>query len=142
MRQRFSKMSLSCFCVGHLLLVTGLPLGVVSIPSETPLEETAFSFGSGHQLEIASELEMGVCVYFRSQFWGPIWCRPAQALYMLSVSEVVWASVLLCLQGLVLLVSPIFHPHWLLIAHFLKWSRAPEGSVAGGADLNWEGPLR
>lgn len=36
-----------------------LPVGVVSIPSETPLEETALSFGSGHQLEIASELEMG-----------------------------------------------------------------------------------
>ena len=35
-----------------------LPLSVVSFPSETPLEKTTFSFASGYQLEMASELGM------------------------------------------------------------------------------------
>lgn len=45
--------SISSFRVGHLLLAWGLPLSVVCIPRETPLEKMTFSFGSGYQLEIA-----------------------------------------------------------------------------------------
>lgn len=54
-----TKIPLSLVCVGHLLLGMGLPLGVVCIPSENPLEKTEFSFGEWLLLETASGSGMG-----------------------------------------------------------------------------------
>lgn len=51
---------LSSFCVGHLLLCWDLPLSVVIISTETPLEKTNFSFTGRNQLEICPWLGMGV----------------------------------------------------------------------------------
>lgn len=47
-------------------LACSLPLKVVCFPSETPVEKTQFSFASGYWLEIASELGMGLCLFFLS----------------------------------------------------------------------------
>lgn len=46
----------------HILLAIYccLPLKIVCFSSDTPLEETKFSFTSGYKLEIASELGMGL----------------------------------------------------------------------------------
>lgn len=68
------KLSLSLFSV-HCLLM-GMdppnphPFSVVCVPSETPLGEK-FSFVNAYQLEIASDLGIGACIYFPSQHWDP-----------------------------------------------------------------------
>lgn len=69
------KLSLNSFCVGHLL-----SLKVGCIPSEPLLEKTTFSFASAYQLEVASELPMGTCVYFLVLCWDSVWQRMIQAL--------------------------------------------------------------
>lgn len=52
-QRKLKKKINELFCVVHLLLAWGLLLSVACIPSETPLEKTTFSFGSGYQLEIS-----------------------------------------------------------------------------------------
>lgn len=73
-------MSFNSLVVGHLLLCRGLPLGVVCVPRETPLEETNFLFTSGCQLAVASRLGMGDHVHFLLSELEPLWLRPGQAL--------------------------------------------------------------
>ena len=53
----------------------GLPLNVVNILSETPMENINFSFASCHQM-IAPWLGLGDCVYLPFQCWDPIWSFP------------------------------------------------------------------
>lgn len=71
---------------------------------EIPLKKTNFSFASGYRLEIASGLGMGAGVHF-SQHWDHMWCRPEQALSMMPQSLSSCVLVVLCLKGLVFLVS-------------------------------------
>lgn len=58
-----------------------------------------FSFVGSYQLEVASGLRMWSCVHFLSQLWTPV--RAATA----GVSELMCIWGLLCLSGLVFLVS-------------------------------------
>ena len=44
---------------------------MVCVPTETPFERINFSFVSGYQLEIGSELGGGDSVHFPSQSWEP-----------------------------------------------------------------------
>ena len=66
MKQNHPEISLSSFCLDHLLLGRGLSLRVVYIFSETSLEENNFSFANGYQLEIALGLGMGSYACFPS----------------------------------------------------------------------------
>jgi hypothetical protein len=71
-KQNLLIVPLGLFCVSHLLLGMEPALGVVCTHSETLLQETNFSFASNVQLQnvqlqIASQLGMGTCVYFLSQ---------------------------------------------------------------------------
>lgn len=63
-----SSLSADLHCWTH-----SLTLRVVYLGSKTPLQKTKQSFPSGYQLEIASGLQMGVCVLFSSYFssWTP-----------------------------------------------------------------------
>lgn len=47
----------------------GLPLSLVYIPSETPLQKIYFCFASWCQLQMASWLGLRACVYFPSRWW-------------------------------------------------------------------------
>lgn len=76
-----------------------LPLSVICILSENMLERNNY-FVSGYQLEITSELELGVCVHI-SQHWDLICHRPEWALCML-LPQSLW--VLLCLKDRISLV--------------------------------------
>jgi hypothetical protein len=64
----------------------GLLLKMAFILCETPSEKANFSFTSGDQLELASELGMGTYVLFSCQHCNLIWLRLVQAQYKLSVS--------------------------------------------------------
>ena len=63
MRHRNSKDTLIYFSVVTFLACSLLSRGVC-FSSETPLEETKFSFVSGYQLELVSGLGMGACIHF------------------------------------------------------------------------------
>ena len=68
MDKTLSKISLSTFCIGHLLL--GIePHSYGFVLREIPLEKTIFSFVSRCQLEMDSGLGIVPCVYFPSQNW-------------------------------------------------------------------------
>lgn len=56
MRQKSPKISLSLFGTGCVLLGMDLPLNLINIPSETPLENNIFFFASRCQLQIISLL--------------------------------------------------------------------------------------
>lgn len=82
-----------------------MTLAVVYIPHETLLARRNFSSVSVYPLEVASGLGMGTSVHVSSQCWDLFWHRHLQAFYMLLQS--LCALVLLCLEDLVSLVSPI-----------------------------------
>lgn len=118
---------MSLFSVGHLLLVIGLPLSVVFLSRETPLEKAIFSFVSSCQLEIASGYVVGLV--FTSLGDGTAsdlyLCRPLVLCQSLFVF--IHASVLLCLEGLISLVSSIPTGSYNLFASLLQSSLSPEG---------------
>lgn len=55
---------LSLFSVTIYCWMCSLLLRLVCFPSESPLDETKFTFESGYQIEIVPELEKGTCVHF------------------------------------------------------------------------------
>ena len=63
MRQGISEdaIQLGVYFLAIYCWAYSLPLRVVCFPSEMPLEETKFSFASGYQLEMTSQLGMGMC---------------------------------------------------------------------------------
>jgi hypothetical protein len=77
---------LSSFSVGISSWAHSLPLRAVCFPSESPLEETNFSFASVYQLEMASELGTGACVHLTVHLHDSIWYRPVQASCVLPQS--------------------------------------------------------
>lgn len=97
----------------HFVLATycwarELPLNLVCIPTETLLENTNFSFMNGYQLEIDSGLKMEICVYYPSQPWGAAGAWVAYCHHLCdSLCVTALLSILVCLEGLVSLVSTI-----------------------------------
>lgn len=84
---RHNMRPLSLFHVGHLPLVTGLPLGVVCSPSETPLEKSNFSFACSYLWELASVLGMrrvSTSPFSSMTLSGPDLCRPCASCHTLS----------------------------------------------------------
>lgn len=67
MRQKSPKISMSLFCIIHLLLCTEPALKMVFMPSGTLFEETDFSCEGGHQWETASGLGMWALPTLRAQ---------------------------------------------------------------------------
>lgn len=63
-----------------LLLAEGLPWSIMDPPSDTPLEKTHFLLASRYQLQTASWLGLGACVYVAFSLLGPIWLEPIQML--------------------------------------------------------------
>lgn len=71
MRQNIFKNIIELFCAAHLLLGMELPLSMVCIPKETPLEKSLFFF---KWLSIGASVLVrdGAGVHFPSQHWDPI----------------------------------------------------------------------
>lgn len=92
------------------LIVVVVVLGYLLLRVEPALKCALYthSFLSKYQLEIPSGLGMGACVIFPSKHWNPIRLRLPQALCVLpTFCEFLCALVLLCLEGLVSLMSSI-----------------------------------
>ena len=49
-------------------------------------DENGFSLCSGYQFQIASWLGVESPEYFPSQYWGPVWLHPVQAVHVLPQS--------------------------------------------------------
>lgn len=71
--------------------------------SEAPLRKTKLPFANGYQVEIASGLGLAAYVHYSQSriLSGADMCRPVHAA---SISELIFAAVPLCLEGLVSLV--------------------------------------
>lgn len=92
----------SSFWVGCLLLCTGLLWSVVRIPRKTSSGKDDFSFAGNCQLETAFWLGMGDHAH------SSLWLGPVQTLACChNLYKFICASVLLGLEGIVSLVSPI-----------------------------------
>lgn len=99
---------------------------VVCVPSETLWVKAKFSFVSYYQLRITSELGMGTCIPFCSQYRDSIRHRTMQALCMLP-----WSLCVHMFVGPAMLGSPcLFHilcSLWLLQLVILP--PLPQGSL-------------
>lgn len=103
-----SKNSLGSFCVAHLGMQSSCKCGFVYL---VRLHWRIFPYKwliTSGQLEVASELGMGVCAYFSQH-----WLRPVQALpvHVATVSEFICISPVLSRRPCFL---DVFHFHWLL----------------------------
>lgn len=88
--------------------VWGLPLRVDYIPSETPLEKNILSFASDYSLEINSDLGTGTCApspLSTGTLSGAEPCKSCACCH--SLSELICALDVLCLEGLLSLISSI-----------------------------------
>lgn len=65
---------------------------------ETSFEKTGFSFLCRYCLQIASWLGVDLVFASPDQGWDFVWLEPVQVLCVLSQSEFIYASVLLCLE--------------------------------------------
>lgn len=101
-----SNKALSQLCVGCLLPGMGVSLSVVCIPTQGPLEKTNVPLG---EVITWKQLlgEDGPCAYFPFQCQDPICLRSVQALSAATIAMSPCASALLCLEGLLSLVSSI-----------------------------------
>lgn len=108
------KMSLTSFLLVIYSLAWGLPLRVVYLPSETPMEKTLFSVANDYKLGIIPDLGWGhVSIPFKSRTpSGADPCRSRACCHSLWVNmHCLGHAVLLVLHLLELLHSfcPLFH---------------------------------
>lgn len=100
-----------------------LPSSLINIPSKTPLKKTYFSSASKCQLEIASCLRVEECVHIPPQHWNPIWLELCMFFACChSLCELIFALVLLRLQGTVPLCLPSTLAFTIFLSFFLHSS--------------------
>lgn len=114
------KQALQNYHWGHFVLAIycwtwGLPVHVVCLPNETLLQKAKYSFVSGYQLEIASDLGMGYVFLSSFSPETPIWLRPVSLWLHMCISLLSRRS---CFLG-------VFHLHWLLQSFSLLFCRVP-----------------
>lgn len=111
-----------------------LPLNMVQIPNETLLEKTSFFFSRIYQLEIAFKLVMRAYVALSQ-------CRKPVGLKTVQACGFTYTPVLLCLEGLVFLVSSIASGSQNLFASFFCSFLSSEGKhLMQTSHLGWDVP--